>query len=631
MMDPSRKERVLVVDDEPHVARALTDTLGAQRLQRTDERLRVLAGVTRGFAEASADHAALLRSIAVGLADVIGDSCVVFLLSPGGTSVTAVAMHAVGAKMLADMQAVLDGRQLLLTEQPALRQVLTSGRPLLTPLTPLLGHFDEPSDTTTERPASREPGLHRCLVVALRVHGRSIGALSLRRGGARSAAFDELDVELAQILADHAALAIENARLVGEALRAHHAADAAESARDASELQRLQAEKRGSALKDRLRHAQKMEAVGRLAGGVAHDFNNVLSVILGYGEDMLSELEPDNALRSDIGEIVNAGSRAARLTKQLLLFSRQEAVESQVLALNDVIAGIDRMLLRAVGEHVQLVVTLAPELGRIRGDRSDLEQLLMNLVVNARDAMPNGGRLDIDTSNVMLSEAFVSEHLEVKPGPYVMLGVSDTGVGMDSHTRARVFEPFFTTKPAGAGTGFGLATVFGIVKQAGGTLQVHSEVGHGTMFALYFPRVDGDVETRAPILMPPQLGGNETVLLVEDDVAVRAIAQRILEKNGYRVLVADTVAEATRLAETYPERIDLLLTDVVMPGTTGPELAARSIGVRPDLRVLYMSGYSDGSAASRGVVDGDSKFLQKPFTGELLVRKVRGALDKVRR
>jgi two-component system, cell cycle sensor histidine kinase and response regulator CckA len=704
-----------------------------QRLERTEARLRVLSDVTRSFAEATSDYARLLQSVATSLADVVKDSCVVFLLSPDQASVAPATMHAVSPEVLADMHATFDGRPLLLSEQAALRQVLATGQPLLVP------HVKPPeqrSDTTREQIDWQERlGLRSFLVVALRVQGRSIGILSLGRFGGAAVPFNELDVELAQNLADHAALAIENARLLTEAHQARSTAEAAEAGvrraehahrqffetspmaifvvdvesqqireanaaayemygysqaeflklklsdlrhpadstdvqaslrvagptrgtakhqrKDGSVLhveggshlstfegkaarfafvrddtQRVLAEKRGDSLEEQLRQAQKMEAVGRLAGGIAHDFNNVLSIILGYGEDMLSNLQPDNPLRGDVEEIVRAGSRAAELTKQLLLFSRQQLVESKVLDLNDVVIGMDRMLARGLGEHIELVLTLDRGLGRLRADRGNLEQLLLNLTVNARDAMPSGGRLTIETSNVVLDEGFVSEHLDATPGHYVLLAVTDTGVGMDRDTRARIFDPFFTTKTAGKGTGLGLATVFGIVKQAGGSVWVYSEVGQGTIFKIYFPRVDAEVDARTPSAAPAKLRGTETVLLVEDEAAVRAIAQRILEKNGYRVLVAETVADAVRVCESREAAIDLLLTDVIMPGATGPELAARLLALQPQLRVVYMSGYTDSSALSQGILDGTTNFVQKPFSGDLLARKVRTALDE---
>ena len=318
-----------------------------------------------------------------------------------------------------------------------------------------------------------------------------------------------------------------------------------------------------------------MEAVGRLAGGVAHDFNNVLSVIMSYGELMLEDLKPNDPMRDDVAEIQKAATRAAALTRQLLLFSRQQVVEPKVIDLHEVLVSMHKMLQRILGEDVDLVLVAPKSVGRVRADPSHVEQVILNLVVNARDAMPTGGKLTLETANVVLDEEYAASHLPAKAGPHVMLAVSDTGVGMDRETQARIFEPFFTTKEVGKGTGLGLSTVFGIVQQSGGNIWVYSEPGKGTTFKVYLPRVDAEVVAPTALATPATLRGTETILLVEDEVQVRTIVVSILRRQGYRVIAAQHAGEALLLCESHPEVIDLLLTDVVMPQMSGPELAKR--------------------------------------------------------
>jgi two-component system, cell cycle sensor histidine kinase and response regulator CckA len=378
---------------------------------------------------------------------------------------------------------------------------------------------------------------------------------------------------------------------------------------------------------EQLRQAQKMEAVGRLAGGIAHDFNNMLSVILSYCDIVLDDLKEGDPMRADIDEIRRSAQRAADLTRQLLVFSRQEVVAARVIDLNDVIAGMDKMLRRILGEDIDLVSVPAPHLGNVLADPSHVEQVIMNLVVNARDAMPTGGKLTIETANVELDDAYAREHLGSKPGPHVMLAVSDTGIGMDEATQARIFEPFFTTKETGKGTGLGLSTVFGIAQQAGGSVWVYSEPGKGTTFKIYLPRVERDKDSDNPSLAPVTLRGGETILLVEDQAQVRTVAHGILKRHGYRVIVAQNAGEALLLCETHRGTIHLLLTDVVMPHMSGAELAKRLARTRPDMKVLCMSGYTDDSIFRHGVLESEMAFLQKPFTPESLTRKVREVLN----
>jgi PAS domain S-box-containing protein len=381
------------------------------------------------------------------------------------------------------------------------------------------------------------------------------------------------------------------------------------------------------ALEAQYLQAQKMEAVGRLAGGVAHDFNNVLSVILSYAEMLLADLKPDNPIRGDVEEIRKAGNRAADLTRQLLMFSRQQVIDPEVIDLNEVLTNIHKMLQRILGADIDLVSLPAQALGRVRADRSSVEQVLMNLVVNARDAMPTGGKLTIETGNVVLDEGFARAHQGVTPGPHVMLVVTDTGTGIDKATLARIFEPFFTTKEKGKGTGLGLSTVFGIVQQSGGNVWVYSEPGHGTTFKIYLPRVDAPVDAVRPPQRPTALRGSETVLLVEDDDQVRAVALGILRKNGYQVIEARDASEALVQAEKHTGTIHLLLSDVVMPQMSGPELAKRLGSARPDMKVLCMSGYADDAIVRHGVLEAHFAFIQKPITPDGLATKVREVLS----
>jgi PAS domain S-box-containing protein len=381
-------------------------------------------------------------------------------------------------------------------------------------------------------------------------------------------------------------------------------------------------------LEDQLRQSQKLEAIGQLAGGVAHDFNNMLTIIIGYSDLLLRGLGQNEPMRLKVEEIKKAGERASSLTRQLLAFSRKQVLQPKVLQLNSVVTGVDKMLRRLIGEDIELLTVLATELGSIEADPGQIEQVIMNLVVNARDAMPQGGKLTIETKNVYLDESYAKNHIAVTPGAYVMLAVSDTGTGMDEKTKAHIFEPFFTTKEIGKGTGLGLSTVYGIVKQSGGDIWVYSEMGEGTTFKIYLPQVDGVVESDEARHVPAGLlRGHETVLLAEDEEQVRQTTRTILEMDGYRVLEASGGSEALAIFKQHEGRIDLAITDVIMPQMSGQELAQSLKALCPDIKVLYVSGYTDDAIVRHGLLDEEIAFIQKPFTPEALSRKVREVLD----
>jgi len=383
-------------------------------------------------------------------------------------------------------------------------------------------------------------------------------------------------------------------------------------------------------LEQQLRQAQKMEAVGRLAGGIAHDFNNILTAITGYADLLLEDLGATDPRRQDADEIHKAADRAAGLTRQLLAFSRQQVLQPTVLEVNKLVSDLEKMLRRLLGEDVALTTQLAPTTGRVKADPGQLEQVIMNLAVNARDAMPNGGKLTLETGNVDLDESYATDHYPARAGPFVMLAVSDTGTGMSEATQAHMFEPFFTTKEKGKGTGLGLATVYGIVKQSGGFIWVYSEVGHGTTFKLYLPRVQELAERASqPAQTPARAArGTETVLVVEDEAPVRSVARQVLERHGYTVLEAPSAEAALDIATRYSGAIHLLLTDVVMPGLNGRELATRLADLRPDARVIFMSGYTDDAVTRHGVLEPGSAYVQKPFTPDAIARKVREVLNR---
>jgi two-component system cell cycle sensor histidine kinase/response regulator CckA len=379
------------------------------------------------------------------------------------------------------------------------------------------------------------------------------------------------------------------------------------------------------ALEEQYRQSQKMEAIGQLAGGIAHDFNNLLTAIQGYC-GLLTEMLPAVSLEvAHLGEIRRAADRAGALTGQLLAFSRRQILEPRVLDPRECLREIEPLLRRLIGEHIQLVVRTNDEVGHIKADAGQIEQILLNLALNARDAMPSGGILVLEVGNVTLDEQYAQQHRGTTPGPHVMFAVSDTGIGMDAETRSRIFEPFFTTKEKGKGTGLGLATVYGIVKQSGGSIWVYSERGRGSTFKVYFPRVDEAIEPRVVPQPPQSLRGSEAVLVLEDEEGVRELVRRILERQGYHVLTMATPEEALAVADD--QRIDLLISDVVLPQMSGRAVADQLCTRRSDLRVLFMSGYTDDAIVHRGVLDAGTPFIQKPFTPDALARRVRQVLD----
>jgi PAS domain S-box-containing protein len=387
--------------------------------------------------------------------------------------------------------------------------------------------------------------------------------------------------------------------------------------RDVSERRRLE---------EQFRLAQRMESIGRLAGGIAHDFNNLLTVILSLTR-LLQDAPADHDSAEDLAQIQAAADRASVLTQQLLVFARRQIAQPEIIDLNELVTNLDSMLRRIIGEDISFVTVCGPDLGRVRADPGQVEQVLLNLVVNARDAMPAGGKLTLETANVTLGDDYAAKHPLATPGEYVVVSVSDTGVGMDASTLAQIFEPFFTTKGPGKGTGLGLATCYGIVKQNGGSISVYSEVNKGTIFRIYLPRVLEAATSRERPAATAAVGGSETVLVVEDNEIVRRLAVRVLAANGYQVLEAGDGTEALRIYAAEQGRIALVMTDVVLPGISGKELADKLRELRPDLKILYTSGYTENTIAHQGVVDAGLHFLAKPYLPSALVEKIRAVLD----
>jgi len=455
-----------------------------------------------------------------------------------------------------------------------------------------------------------QDGIRSMIVTPLISKDQLIGILHFQ--SLKASAYTELDVRLAERVGNEIAGAIANAQLYAE---------------------RKQAEEGKEALQEQLRQSQKMEAIGQLAGGVAHDFNNILTVIHGYSELVINSLDASNPIRDDVKEIKAAADRASALTRQLLAFSRKQVLQLKVLDLNSLVSNMVKMLRRMIGEGIELTTLLSDDLGTIKADPGQIEQVILNLAVNAKDAMPKGGKLTIETANVDLDQDYADLHLNVVPGPYVMLSVSDTGVGMVSEVREHILEPFFTTKEKGKGTGLGLSTVYGIVKQSGGNIWIYSEPGQGSTFKIYLPRVEEEVDS---MLQSSSVGtrsqqGSETILLVEDEKMVRTLAQTILRRNGYNVLEAENGEEALRVVEEQKGKpINLMLTDLIMPRMNGRELSDHLKPLLPGIKVIYMSGYTDEAVSEHGMLAPGIEYIQKPFPPDALVKKVRSVLDRPR-
>jgi two-component system, cell cycle sensor histidine kinase and response regulator CckA len=611
---PSAKADKTSVDEPSRVLRLLrmVDADGSSPAHDTRDRLHVLSGALRAFAEATTDYDRLLGVIARTVADVVADGCIVRLLSEDGLLLTPVAFelpveaHVHDAKAAARVRAFVSAPQRV-TDYAWGARMLETGEPYFAP------RIDHAALTPAVAEVYRTIGIHSLIVTTLRVRGETLGTLAMFRFDPASPPFERRDEVLAQALSDHAALAITNARLLQSVRTRLEERERAEAALRKTEEQ--------------LRHAQKMEAVGRLAGGVAHDFNNMLSVILSYVDLVLTDRADDAPLRTDLEEIHKAATRAADLTRQLLAFSRQQVLQPRVIDLGETIANVEKMLRRVLGADVSLTVLSSVGVHRVKVDPGEIERIVMNLAINARDAMPVGGKLTIETSNVLLDEDYARSHRGVTPGPHVMLAVTDTGIGMDKATLSRVFEPFFTTKEKGKGTGLGLSSVFGVVQQLGGHVWVYSEPGRGTSFKLYFPRAEGPIET--PSVRPPASASDRrhgTILLVEDEDQVRVVAREILRRCGYHVLEAPNGGEALLICERHAARIDLLLTDVVLPHMSGRELAERVASLRPEMKIVFMSGYTDEAVIQHGVLHSGVEYLQKPITPTSLARKVREVL-----
>ncbi|MBM2811788.1 MAG: multi-sensor hybrid histidine kinase [Chloroflexi bacterium] len=457
----------------------------------------------------------------------------------------------------------------------------------------------------TERGRSRSGNIRSRISVPVIIGDDFWGTANVGFSEAGAATPDR--VEFLEAVAAHLAVAIHNAELYSQLQGAHE------------ELKETQ---------HRVVQQERLGAIGQMASGIAHDFNNLLTAIIGFGTLLQAQLDLGEPQRTYLAEMTKAGERAALLTQQLLAFSRQQVLRPEILDLNAVAATVDKLLERVIGEDVKLTTVLEPKLGCVRADLGQMEQVILNLAVNARDAMPTGGRLTIETANVDLDETYTRERLGAQPGPHVLLAVTDTGVGMDAETEAHIFEPFFTTKEVGKGTGLGLATVYGIVKQSGGSIWVYSEPGRGSTFKIYLPRVDEAAPTPGPSDPAGIRNGWETILLVEDEEGVRLLVSEVLRANGYTVLEAPNGAEGQRICERYGGPIHLLLTDVVMPEMSGRELAEVIGRLRPELRVIYMSGYTSDTVIRHGVLEQGLRYLEKPFTPEELTRMVRQTVDE---
>ncbi len=585
---PEDRELMALLADQAAIA--IRNARLLEGLRSRQEDLETLLEVSRQLSKMQPLES-LLRTMAEACGRVLGSESVGFRLVEGDDLVL--------AGSWGDAKEVMVTPRLKIGESVSGRVALT-GEPMV-----VADLANDPRVIAAHRETIRQRGYRGLLAVPVKIGERVAGVLSIRTRHERG--FSAEDLMIATAFASQAAVALENGRLYQETRRAY------------DELAQTQ---------EQLTQAQKMEAVGRLAGGVAHDFNNLLMVIMGRTELLLRELARDDPRRAAAQLIVSSTSRAADLTRQLLAFSRKQVLQPRVLDLNAVVGNMGELLKRLIGEDIVLATVLDPVLGRVKADPGQTEQVIMNLAINARDAMPQGGRLTIETANVELDARYAQQHLETRPGPHVMVAVSDTGIGMDATTQARLFEPFFTTKGPGKGTGLGLATVYGIVKQSGGNIWVYSEPGQGTTFKIYLPQVEEPDEPGQPD--PPlatPLQGMETILLVEDETAVRELVRDALTARGYTVLEAHHGNDALRICEHYAGAIHLMVTDVVMPEMSGRELADRLARIHPTMKVLYMSGYTDNAVVHHGVLDLGTAFLQKPFSPAVLTRKVREVLD----
>ena len=511
-----------------------------------------------------------------------------FLLNEEKTEATVV------AEFLTDDRPSVLNEVVSIVDNPVAQYLLTHKAPLVVK--------DAQSDPRLAliRDLLRRRGTVSFLIIPLIIEEEGVGAFSL--GAIQPRDFSTAEVDLAWSVA----------KQVSGALR------------------RIRLEEAHQRLEEQYYQAQKMDAIGRLLGGVAHDFSNLLMAINGFAELMQYRLELDDSNRQMVNHILNSGQRATDLIRQLLAFCRKQAIESKVLNLNVLVADLDKMLRRIIGEDIQIETILPPDLWPVKADPPQLEQIIVNLAVNARDAMPDGGKLTIETANVVLDEVYARQHLNIQPGSYILLAVSDTGIGMNQETKARIFEPFFTTKAQDKGIGLGLSTVYGIVKQNQGDIWVYSEEGRGTTFKIYLPRVEEaaslPTHARDRVEMP---SGSETILLVEDDAQVRDLARSVLAGQGYTVLEARNGQEALQLAASHTGSIHLLLCDVVMPGMSGQAVTRQLSQTQPDLKLLFMSGYTDETIARHGKLDSGVAFLQKPFSPMVLARKVREVLDEL--
>jgi signal transduction histidine kinase/CheY-like chemotaxis protein/PAS domain-containing protein len=584
--------------------RALREALALAAAEH--RRLTMIAEAGQLFGS-SLDLDVVLDLVATKTAQALGDCCQIRLLDESGEFLLPTATHHNDALRTQAFQDSVYGR-------PASVSGSLSGRALRSGEAILMARFDPAySGLTDDRGFIAARAELRGLIIApLITAGTALGVLVVLRDVTEEP-YDETDLALCVDLAERAAQGIYNARLMGDVVRA-----------DAER----------AAAQDRLRHAERMESLGQLVGGIAHDFNNLLNVIASFS-DMLAEeiaaLAAEDArlgtVLGDVEQVRRAAQRAIRLTRQLLIFARSDVVHPEVLSLNEIVAGLEQLLSRTLGEHITLTVAPASDLWPVKADAGQLEQVLVNLAVNARDAMPGGGKLTIDTANVTVDEAYAEGRPGLKPGRYIRLRVSDTGTGIPPEVLARVFEPFFTTKPTGQGTGLGLATFYGIITGAGGHVQIYSEPGLGTTVTGLLPATSEEaVSSEAPPAAPPR-GHGETILLVEDETSLQELASRLLARNGYQVRVALTASEAPSIAADTGQAIDLLLTDVVMPEMLGNEVARRVHAVRPALPVLYMSGYAQPILDTHGAFANQIDLLEKPFTEATLLTRVRRAID----